>query len=158
MRELILLRHAQAEPATGSSGDFERPLSAHGQVQAHAAARWLVDQDCRPGLILHSPAARTRATAEAVHAATPGAELRAVDGIHDATPGELIAIVDEHGADAIPTVMLVGHNPGMERLLGLLTQGRSGSYRGMMPAALARIGIAERIEPGAGRLLAFWSP
>ena len=157
MHELILLRHAQADAAAGGS-DHERPLSALGREQAHAAARWLVEQSCQPGLILHSPAVRTLATADAVHAQLPEAELRSVAGIYDATPGDLIAIVDEHAGDRSQTVLVIGHNPGMERLLGLLTQGRSDSCRGMVPAALARIGITGRLEPGAGRLLAFWTP
>jgi len=56
-------------------------------------------------------------------------------------------------------VLLVGHNPGMEQLLALLTEGRSAGARGMSPAALAWIELADDVlEPGHGRLRALWSP
>ena len=43
MRELILLRHAHAEPAAPGQDDFDRPLSLQGQAEAEAAGRWLRD-------------------------------------------------------------------------------------------------------------------
>ena len=44
MRELILLRHAHAEPATAGQADIDRPLSAQGLAEAEAAGRWLAAQ------------------------------------------------------------------------------------------------------------------
>ncbi|MEG1681514.1 MAG: histidine phosphatase family protein, partial [Stenotrophomonas sp.] len=41
MRELILLRHAHAEPAANGQADLDRPLSPHGLAEAEAAGRWL---------------------------------------------------------------------------------------------------------------------
>lgn len=155
MRELILLRHAQAE--TGAADDDRmRPLSDEGVDQARHAGVWLAGQECRPGLILHSPAQRALQTAKAVRESMPGAQLIEVDGIYEASPGELMAMLDEQ--PATDSIMVVGHNPGMERLLGLLINGRSGSNRGMPPAALARIRFDGRVEPGAGSLQAFWVP
>ena len=57
-------------------------------------------------------------------------------------------------------LMLVGHNPGMERLLALLHSGQSGDYRGMPTAAVAVLTLPTEaaIEPGAARLSAFWWP
>jgi len=43
MRELILLRHAHAEPATPGQADTDRPLSPEGLAEAEAAGRWLAD-------------------------------------------------------------------------------------------------------------------
>ena len=37
MRELILLRHAHAEPAADGQADLDRPLSPHGLAEAEAA-------------------------------------------------------------------------------------------------------------------------
>jgi phosphohistidine phosphatase SixA len=76
--------------------------------------------------------------------------------IYDATPGELLALLDQH-ADA-GTVLLVGHNPGMERLVALLVEGRSDEFRGMPPGALAVLHLDGALEPGNARLDAFWSP
>lgn len=156
MHELILLRHAQTESAVAEDDDRQRALSEEGLAQARQAGQWLLGQDCKLGLILYSPALRARQTAEAVHDSLPQSDLREVEGIYEASPGELLALLDEQPTS--DTVMIVGHNPGLERLLGLLTNGRSGSYRGMPPASLARISFGERIEPGTGNLQAFWAP
>ena len=66
MRELILLRHAHAEPATPGQSDLDRPLSPQGLAEAESAARWLKEQGLVPDRVLCSPARRTRETLEAV--------------------------------------------------------------------------------------------
>ena len=62
MRELILLRHAHAEPATTGQSDLDRPLSPQGLAEAEAVARWLKEQGLVPDRGLCSPARRTRET------------------------------------------------------------------------------------------------
>ena len=56
--------------------------------------------------------------------------------------------------------MLVGHNPGLERLAALLHSGQSGDYRGMPPGGIAVLSIpaGTALEPGAAQLSAFWWP
>jgi phosphohistidine phosphatase SixA len=106
---------------------------------------------------LCSPAERTRATATLALAEFPGApDVQHAEEIYDATPGELLALLDQH-VDA-GTVMLVGHNPGIERLVALLVEGRSDEFRGMPPAGLAVLHLDGSLEPGCARLDAFWSP
>ncbi len=56
MRELILLRHAHAEPADNGLADIDRPLSPHGLAEAEAAGRWLLEQRLVPDRVLCSPA------------------------------------------------------------------------------------------------------
>ena len=81
-----------------------------------------------------------------------------VHAIYRATPGELLALIENHAPDA-RQVLLVGHNPGMEELLALLTEGRSAGARGMSPATVAWIDLTDdALEPGHGRLQALWSP
>src|SRR3546814_17061037 len=65
MRELILLRHAHAEPPATGQSDLDRPLSAEGNAEAEAAGRWLQEQRLVPDLVLCSPSRRTRETLEA---------------------------------------------------------------------------------------------
>ncbi|WP_420213636.1 histidine phosphatase family protein, partial [Escherichia coli] len=45
MRELILLRHAHAEPATTGQADLDRPLSPVGLAEAEAAGKWLKENN-----------------------------------------------------------------------------------------------------------------
>ena len=66
MRDLILLRHAHAEPAAAGESDLDRPLSAEGLAEADAAGRWLAAQGLVPDRVLCSPARRSRETLEAV--------------------------------------------------------------------------------------------
>jgi phosphohistidine phosphatase SixA len=68
----------------------------------------------------------------------------------------LLALLDQH-ADA-RCVLLVGHNPGIERLVALMVDGRSDEFRGMPPAGLAVLHLQGALEPGNARLDAFWSP
>ncbi len=158
MRELLLLRHAEAMQAGPDGRDAERPLSVHGEAQARAAGTWLAEQGAEPGAVLCSPARRAQMTADAVcralHARTP----RFLPSIYQATPGELLSLIENHAPDG-DQVLLVGHNPGLEQLLALLTEGRSAGARGMSPAALAWIELDDdALEPGHGRLRALWSP
>ena len=66
MRELILLRHAHAEPAAPGQADLDRPLSAEGLAEAESAGRWIKDNGWVPDCVLCSPSRRTRETLEAV--------------------------------------------------------------------------------------------
>ncbi len=158
MRELILLRHAHAEPADNGQADIDRPLSPHGLAEAEAAGRWLLEQRLVPDRVLCSPARRTRETLEAVLALTGYVEQRLEERIYEATPGTLAALVDEHRE--VERLLLVGHNPGLEQLLALMHSGQSGDYRGMPPGSVAVLSLPMEavIEPGIARLAAFWWP
>ena len=63
----------------------------------------------------------------------------------------------------VERLLLVGHNPGLERLVALLDTGQTTDYRGMPPAGVAVLALPElpasaAIEPGLGRLTAYWWP
>lgn len=158
MRELILLRHAHAEPASTGQADLDRPLSAVGLAEAEAAGKWLKDHNLQPDCVLCSPARRTRETLEAVVGVTGFFEHRLEDKVYDATPGTLIGLVDDR--KDIERLMIVGHNPGLERLAALLTTGETSEYRGMPPAGVVvlTLPVDAAIEPGVAQLSAFWWP
>lgn len=158
MRTLILLRHAHAEPAAAGQADADRALSAEGLAEAEAAGRWLSGQALVPDRVLCSPARRTRETLEAVLRGIGFVEQRLADAIYEATPGTLAELVDEHRE--MDRLMLVGHNPGLERLAALLHSGQSGDYRGMPPGSIAVLEFAGdgAVEPGSATLSAFWWP
>lgn len=158
MRDIIVLRHANAETAVPGQPDHERALSARGHAEAEAAGRWLREQNLRPDRILCSTARRTRETLERVLEVTGYADVRYEPRIYNATPGTLFAVLDEH-ADA-GRVLLVGHNPGCEQLVALVSSGQSSDTRGMPTAGIAvlQLPAGAALEPGAGRLHAFWWP
>jgi phosphohistidine phosphatase len=157
MHELILLRHAEAVPIETDGDDMQRPLSPRGEQEAQAAGLWLATHGLKPERVLCSPSRRTDETTRLALAAIDSAPVpQTADEIYNASPGELLALLDQHG-DA-GTVMLVGHNPGIERLVALLVEGRSDEFRGMPPGALAVVHLNGALEPGNARLDAFWSP
>ncbi len=157
MHELILLRHAEAVAAQADTADRHRPLSPHGEQQAQAAGRWLAARHTQLDEALCSPSQRTIDTARlALGALGDTPQAQPADEIYDASPGELLALLDQHANAG--TVLLVGHNPGIERLVALLVEGRSDHFRGMPPGGLAVLHLSGALEPGNARLDAFWSP
>ncbi|QIO86440.1 phosphoglycerate mutase [Stenotrophomonas rhizophila] len=158
MRELILLRHAHAEAASTGQADLDRPLSPVGLAEAEAAGRWLKDNNLLPDCVLCSPARRTRETLEAVLGVTGFVEKRLEDAVYDATPGTLAGLIDDRRE--VDRLLVVGHNPGLERLVALMSEGSTSDYRGMPPAGIAVLALDREasIEPGVARLTAFWWP
>lgn len=158
MRELILLRHAHAEQAGLGQEDIDRPLSRQGLAEAEAAGKWLQQHHLLPDRIVYSSARRTRETLEEVLLVTGFIEQRQEPRIYNATPGTLMEIADEHRE--CPRLMLVGHNPGLEQLVALLSSGQSGDFRGLPAAGIVVLHIPSgaEFEPGIASLEHFWWP
>lgn len=158
MRELILLRHAHAEPGPEGLPDVDRPLSPEGLAEAEAAGRWLAAQGLVPDRVLCSPARRARETLEAVLGTIGYVEQRLEDRIYEATSGTLAELADAN-RDA-ERLLIVGHNPGLEHLAALMYSGQSGDYRGMPTSAVVvlKLPVDASVEPGVATLSAFWWP
>ena len=156
-RELFLLRHAHAEAQGAGQSDFDRPLSRLGREQASHVAEWLQAR-ARPLRVLCSPALRTQETLSILEATLGPLNARIEPGIYEASPGTLLMLLDRE-IDA-ECVLLIGHNPGLESSVALLSAGRSSEARGMPTAAIAHLRLVEGkgIEPGAAELVEFWSP
>ncbi|HMH64364.1 MAG TPA: histidine phosphatase family protein [Rhizomicrobium sp.] len=120
MKRLFLLRHAKAQPADGSTEDFDRTLMLSGMQDAGAMARYLRRHDHSVDLILCSTAARTVQTAELVlHELTSEIEYR--DALYLAEATKILAAV--RGAPVgVSSLMVVGHNPGLEASATLLAR------------------------------------
>jgi phosphohistidine phosphatase len=106
MKRLFLLRHGKAQPADGSTEDFERTLLLSGMQDASAMARYLRKGDYKLDLVLCSTSARTTQTAELVLQALES-EIEYRDNLYLADVSKLLAAV--RGAPAVVTnLMLVG--------------------------------------------------
>ena len=135
MKILLLLRHAKSSWKDESLSDFDRPLNERGRKAAHAIARYIRKQKMMPDLVLSSPAVRARETTGLITTtAKLTAEIRYDQRIYEADAPRLVHIISQI-EDNFGSVLLVGHNPGIEDLLGLLT----GSSQHMPTAALAKI-------------------
>ncbi|RRO14287.1 histidine phosphatase family protein [Saccharopolyspora rhizosphaerae] len=119
-RKLILIRHAKSAHPDGAE-DFDRPLADRGRRDAPAVGRWLRDNAYAIEAVRCSPALRTRQTWELARTHIPAEpQVRFDERIYDATAQRLLEIVRELPVHAM-TAALVGHNPGLEDLVHLLT-------------------------------------
>lgn len=112
--ELILWRHAEAEDGLP---DAARELTRRGRRQAAQMAAWLRPRLPRKAIVLASPAARTRQTAEALD--LPFETDRRL-GVGASAADVLGAIGWPDGARA---VVVVGHQPTLGRIAALLLAG-----------------------------------
>ena len=123
-RTLVLLRHAKSD-WSGGEPDLARPLAKRGRRQAPEAGRWLAEHLDDIDLAVVSPATRARTTWDLVAAELDPAPPTRVDArVYAASDRELHAVVREL-TDDCRTVVLVGHNPGLEDLVLLLTGERA---------------------------------
>lgn len=134
MKTLLLLRHAKSSWKDESLPDHERPLNKRGKKAAPLMGRLLRNEGLVPDLVLSSTAMRARRTAEHVmEAAELEGPLRLIDEIYLATAGTLLDVAARLPSDQVRRLLLVGHNPGMEDLVAML----SGHPRAFPTAALA---------------------
>jgi len=135
MKTLFVLRHAKSSWDQPGLQDFERPLNERGRRDAPRMGRLMRERALRPDVILCSPAERTRQTV-ALLAAAAGldAEPRFDERIYEASAGLLIDVLSEVEREA-EGVLLIGHNPGVEKLIEVLT----GASVRMTTAALAHV-------------------
>jgi len=116
MKTIIILRHAKAErEAPHSNSDFDRPLADKGKEQLKTLPTLFQHCGCEPELILASPAARTKATAEAVHTLFPKSELVFDPTLYLAEAETIIGLLMQL-PKSINSVCVVGHNPGLYEL------------------------------------------
>jgi len=121
MKTLFLLRHAKSSWKDETLADFERPLNRRGKHAAETMGEYLKAKGVVPELILCSPAVRARETLALVTKAAKWAtEVRYDQRIYEASGLRLAEVMAQIENDR-KLVMMVGHNPGMEELLFLLT-------------------------------------
>ena len=128
MRRLILFRHAKTAPRAPGQQDIDRALTERGVRDALAMARRMAGDGLVPDLVLISPSARTRQTWDQAKVAFPNARVEVVDAIYEAAPEDIAGVIAAHAADA-GTLMVIGHNPGLQELsLELLVEGSAAAH------------------------------
>lgn len=128
MRRLILFRHAKTEPRSPEGDDRSRRLVGRGHVEAALMGRVLADAGYGCDLALVSPAVRARESWAELAPAFPGARAELRPELYDATPEEIIAET-ARGTELADTVIVVGHNPGLQELAVELLVDHAGAHR-----------------------------
>ncbi|NKQ29305.1 hypothetical protein HF200_34660, partial [Streptomyces galbus] len=119
LRRLVVLRHAKSAWPEGVP-DHERPLGPRGRRDAPAAGRALAGAGCLPDLALCSTARRARATWELASAQWGSPPpVRYDERLYAAGVPALLRVVHETPPE-VETLLLVGHNPGLEDLVHAL--------------------------------------
>ncbi len=157
MKTLLILRHAKSSWKHPDLADHDRPLNKRGKHEAHEMGLLIRKESLTPGLILSSTAKRARATAEAV-AEECGyeGEIEFKPAFYPGEPKDYLRAVSGV-SDAVQSVMVVGHNPGMEELLETLTD----QAETLSTAALARVDLPierwqELSSMTRGKLTGLW--
>ena len=121
MKTLLILRHAKSDWGNSKLSDHDRPLNDRGKYDAPRMGAWLKQKNMVPELIISSTAERALTTAEMVALASDfEGELRSTKHFYLAGPPDCIEALNAL-PDSYERVMVVGHNPGMEELVALLT-------------------------------------
>lgn len=117
---LILFRHAKSDQSSDEA-DIDRPLNPRGRRQAPEAGRWLADHLDTIDLAVVSPANRARTTWDLASSELSEIPHTLIDDrVYGASVTDLLRVVRELPDDA-RTVVLVGHNPGLEDLASFVT-------------------------------------
>lgn len=123
MKTIYLLRHAKSSWGDAALADSDRPLNDRGKGAADAMAAFLAEAKIQPNLVLCSSAKRTRETLARILPGL-GNKVPAVieEALYHAEAGDLLRRL--HGVDnSLASVMLIGHNPGLEDLARRLASG-----------------------------------
>ncbi len=154
MKSLLLLRHAKSGNLIPGLNDFDRTLTDRGRKAAELVGAYMSSHKLHLDLVLSSPAVRARETTEIVLRSSkkrihPQYDQR----IYEATTQNLLDVI--HDVEKrLKQILLVGHNPGLEEFVRLLT----GAQQPMGSASLAKLSadISAWDECESGTCLLDW--
>lgn len=125
MKRLLLMRHAKSDWNEGSTNDFERPLNYRGRKDATKMARFLVQEQLVPEIVLVSPARRTTETWERINAVFQENSLsitgHSIEAFYLGGLGQ-IQPAFSNTFNHLHTALILGHNPGWSNASSLFSQ------------------------------------
>lgn len=161
MKNLWLIRHGHALSFTSTAHDQDRLLSEEGINEVRALKRFLVQRNVVPDLIKSSSAARTVSTARILAGLIESGEksIQVLSELYLASAQELWDVISQTD-DAVQTLMIVAHNPGLEdlatqcagRLIGLGTSAAVhlifdvDSWQGVVYETLQQIDVMDPLQ------------
>lgn len=169
MKRLILLRHAKSGWDDPVARDYDRPLNDRGRVAAASIGHWAGQNDVTVDSIVASPAVRCTETLDLFQ---PAARMATIEPhwdrrIYLASSATLIDVLRDLGDDDT-SVLMCGHNPGMEDLiLDLVPDDGSSPLRDLAEEQFPTAGLAtieldvahwRDVDNRCGRLVHFMRP
>jgi phosphohistidine phosphatase len=156
--DLYILRHGIAEERSRSGKDRDRALVTEGKEKTRAAGKALRKMEIDFDLVLSSPFVRAWQTAEIIVEECGCARaLQPCDALSAGGPmkevfGELRKAAGTHSS-----VLVVGHEPDLSRLISVLLSGTTELAITMKKGGLAKLTCATA-EPAGARLEWLLSP
>jgi phosphohistidine phosphatase len=116
VKQLFLLRHAKSSWDDPGLVDDDRPLAPRGRRAVRLIAEHLGREGVTPALVLCSSARRARETLEGIASTLGEAMPVQIEGeLYAASERRLLERL-RGVEDGVESVMLIGHNPGVEQL------------------------------------------
>ena len=135
MKKLLIMRHAKSSWKNSDLADHERPLKKRGKNDAKRMGKLLKLKKIIPDVIICSTALRAQETADLlVKSMKYKNELVFTDSLYMAEPRNILMAINDHTKNQ-KTVLVIGHNPGSEALLQILT----GKVESLPTASIAYI-------------------
>jgi len=171
------MRHAKSSWAQSAMADHERPLNKRGKRDAPKMGQMLVARNLVPQRLFYSSAQRTVMTARLLSEQFHG-ETTVGGSIFDADSAEvvedlylapwptyielMVGLSKRNAQAKLDSIMLLGHNPGIEWLLEKLT----GQSHSVPTATIAHIEMkgddwgdsAKLVSSGDYRMIDLWRP
>lgn len=121
MKNLILMRHVEAQPDDARIADRERVVSGRGLKQLDDLCQHIDKKMEGLQLVLCSNARRTRQTLEGIKKMLPShVKIMFEDNLYQASEGYLLERIRRID-DSVSTAMVIAHNPGLQRFLSQTT-------------------------------------
>ena len=156
-RDLIIIRHAQAELASNSGLDFDRPLTSQGEEHAILIARRAMSHELKIDNIMCSPALRTKMTALAFCREIGFQEKKILylDELYEGTLQDYLRVF----SGITKNTAIIGHYPGVKDSGNWLCGKNFQDFpaAGMMHLRISSDQIVN-ISAGEGKLLRFEYP
>jgi phosphohistidine phosphatase len=143
MKWLYVLRHGKSSWAKKGQADDKRPLAPRGRRDAARVAAFIQAQHIAPDLVLCSSSKRTRETLELLEPSLGSAPALVEDDLYAASRDQLVERLRQV-PDDVDSVLLIGHNPGLQDLVLSMTrngQARSRVEEKFPTAALAAVRV-----------------
>jgi phosphohistidine phosphatase len=167
MKILTLLRHAKSGWDDPVARDFDRPLNQRGRRAARVVGREIRAQGLEFDAVIASPAVRVTETLRDVAEGYGRAfDVQQDQNLYLASPATLLDRIHRVD-DAVERLLVVGHNPGLEQLVMMLSGTDESGKRAELEAKYPTATVAEirfdvdhwsEVREGGGTLMRFIRP
>lgn len=115
MKTLYILRHGKSSWAEPDMDDFNRPLLPKGQRRTQRIANYIKEKKLSIDLIISSPAVRAQESAKII-ASELYCDITTNKKLYPGYSSQILETLFIQ-SDAINSIMIVGHNPGLTSLV-----------------------------------------